>query len=767
MSNRPSSVLRACIRFDFCLFCTTALALAQVSVLTANYDNQRTNANVHESVLKPSNVNPASFGKIASFPVDGQIYAQPLYAAGVQTLGVKKNVVYVATMHNSVYAIDADAPQTNLPLWLVNLGPSVPSSLLQFDDIRPEVGILSTPVIDLSRQVIYVVSDTLDSSSQKPVFRLHALSLANGHEVMNGPVTIGATVTGSGAASADGAIAFDASMQLQRPGLALANGAVYLAFGSHADDLDFHGWLFAYDSSNLQHRISVFNTTLNGWGGSIWQSGRAPAVDEQGNLYVVTGNGDYDGSSNFGESVLRLSGADSTLLDWYTPQEWSDYNTKDFDLGTTGAILVPNTNLVLAAAKSGTMYLIQRDSMGHLGPDNTNSVQGVQVNEWGLFHMALWNNQAGPIVYEFEPWGALKAFQIVNGRINATMLSQYVPRSSSFFAGIAVSANGGSNGTGIVWLTTGDSRAGSPGTLHALDASDLSHELWNSDMAPADAFGTAAKFAAATVVNGRVYIPTFSNALAIYGPLSPTSIHPAAPLTSRITSVVNGANFKPSAVSPGELVTIYGANIGPAQTINFQVDANNQVATSLSGTEVLFDGMRAPVLSTSATQVGAIVPFGLARPTTQVQVLYKGVPSPSMTVPVVPATPSLFSLDGTGAGPGTILNQDGSLNSVDHPAARDSVVILYGTGAGNTDPGGVDGKVFMDAPYPTPLLPVTVFIDNQPAEVIYAGAAPGMVAGVVQINVRVPSTASSGSEVPVVFKVGDYTSLNEVTLAIR
>src|ERR1700730_13467111 len=145
MLKRPSSVL-------VCTFFSAALALAQVNVLTANYDDQRTNSNVHETVLRQSNVNPASFGKIASFPVDGQIYAQPLYAAGVQTLGVKKNVVYVATMHNSVYAIDADAPQTNLPLWQVNLGPSVPSSLLRFDDILPEVGILSTPVIDLSRQ---------------------------------------------------------------------------------------------------------------------------------------------------------------------------------------------------------------------------------------------------------------------------------------------------------------------------------------------------------------------------------------------------------------------------------------------------------------------------------------------------------------------------------------------------------------------------------------------------------------------------------------
>jgi uncharacterized protein (TIGR03437 family) len=190
-------------------------------------------------------------------------------------------------------------------------------------------------------------------------------------------------------------------------------------------------------------------------------------------------------------------------------------------------------------------------------------------------------------------------------------------------------------------------------------------------------------------------------------------------------------------------------------------------STSLSGTEVLFDGMRAPVLYTSATQVGAVVPFGLTQPATQVQVLYKGVLSSPMTVPVVPATPSLFSLDGTGSGPGTIVNQDGSLNSKDNPAARGSIVIVYGTGAGITDPAGVDGKVVLDAPYPAPLLPVTVLIDNQPAEVIYAGAAPALVMGLVQINVRVPSAASSGPEVPVVFKVGDYSGLNVVTLAIR
>jgi hypothetical protein len=224
-----------------------------------------------------------------------------------------------------------------------------------------------------------VVSETLDAS-QKPIFKLHALLLANGREVMNGPVTIAASVAGTGASSDNGVIAFDAMSQLQRPGLALANGTVYLAFGSHGDGDNFHGWVMSYDASNLQHAISVLNTTPEGWGSSIWQAGRAPAIDEVGNLYVATGNGDFDGSSNFGESVLRLSGKDLKPLDWYTPDDWDDLNDKDWDFGSVGAVLVPNTNLVLTGAKSGTLCLIRRDSMGHLQPYESGTAQAVEVN---------------------------------------------------------------------------------------------------------------------------------------------------------------------------------------------------------------------------------------------------------------------------------------------------------------------------------------------------------------------------------------------------
>jgi uncharacterized protein (TIGR03437 family) len=755
-------ILTRLTALSFCI-ATYSFAQTQVNVLTGNYDNQRTNANLAETILTPANVNPNSFGKIGTFPVDGQIYAQPLYAAGVQIPGKgAHNVVYVVTMHNSVYAIDADSPQSTVALWQVNLGPSVPSSLLNFSDVLPETGILSTPVIDLTKQVIYLVSETLENGA--PVFRIHGLSLADGHEMLSGPAVISATVQGDGAGSYFGTLPFDPLMHLQRPALALSNGIVYVSFGSHGDGGDYHGWILGYNASNLQLRASVINLSPQGAGAAIWQSGRGPAIDKNGNLYVATGNGDFDGSSNFGESVIKLS-SDLKVQDYYTPNEWAVLNDSDWDLGSTGVILIPDTNSVLTGTKAGLLYLIN-GPMGHLGPDNTSTVQGVQVNQWGMFDFALWNNSKGPLVYEMEPYGVLKAFQIVNGKIAATVVSENNPIIPSMFAGIAVSANGGTDGTGIVWETTGDyGNRLVPGILHALDASDISKELWNSTMVPdRDALGRFAKFVAPTVVNGRVYAPTFSNSLAIYGLLASGNSDNGPP---QITAVASGASFLGDAVSPGEVLAIFGANLAPAGLANLQTDDSSHVTTTLSDTQIFFDGVSAPMLYTSGNQLGAIVPFNTAGPTTQVVVLSQGQMSSPMTMPVVRAVPALFSLDGTGGGPGAILNQDGSPNSSANPADRSSVVVLYGTGAGQTSPAGDDGKIAGDLPLPAPVLPVTVFIDNQPAEVLYAGAAPGMVQGVIQINARVPSTASSGPTITVMFKVGDYSSPNTVTLSVR
>jgi uncharacterized protein (TIGR03437 family) len=733
-----------------------------ISVLTANYDNDRTNANLQETVLTTANVNKANFGKIGTFPVDGAIFAQPLYASGVQIAGKgASNVVFVVTMHNSVYAIDADAPQSTTPLWQVNLGPAVPSSVLSITDILPEIGILSTPVIDLSLQTMYVVADTLENGA--PVFRIHALSLADGHEMLNGPVAVAATVMGNGVGSkADGTLSFDASLSLQRPGLALLNGVVYLSFGSHGDKGGFHGWMIGYDATNLNHQVAALSTTPNGYGASIWQSGRAPAIDAAGNLYAATGNGDFDGLSNFGESVLKLSGGLS-ILDWYTPDQWSTWNDNDLDLGSVGMILIPGTNLLLSGGKSGHLFLINRDSMGHLGPLNTSAVQSVQINQSGVFDVALWNSPRGPIAYVQEAFSSLQAYQISGGQLNTTKLSQ-TASVLTFVAGIAVSANGNRDGTGIVWQTTADFGSHQqPCTLHAFDALDLSHELWNSDMVPSDAVGRFVKFVPPTVVNGRAYVPTLSNQLVTYGLKTTTPPDNGPP---QITAVVNGASYLGDSVAPGEVVVIFGANLGPVDLTNLQLDATGRVTTLLSGTQIFFDNVAAPLLYTSATQLGAVVPFGTSGPIVQVQVMYQNQTSDRFSMPVTPASPAIFAADGTGGGQGAILNQDSTPNNWDNPADPGSIVSLYATGGGLTDPQGEDGKITSDLPYPKPLLPVHVFIDNQPAEVLYAGAAPGSVQGVLQINARIPPGVSEGG-VTVTIQVGDTLSPNTIILVVR
>jgi len=518
-----------------------AISTAQVNVLTANYDTDRTNSNNSETILNPASVNSQSFGKLGTLPVDGEIYAQPLYVSGVSIAGQLHNVIYTATMHNSVYAFDADAIASGAPLWNVNLGPSIPPATLNFTDVDVEVGILSTPVIDLARQAIYVVSDTLQDGN--PTFSLHALSLADGHEIERGPVVIAGSVAGTGDGSQT--VEFDAAQLLQRPGLALLDRALYVGFGSHGDDPPWHGWMFAYDASNLQGRRAIFCTTPNGVRSSIWQAGRAPAIDDgagievtreggrtpiiqnEASIYVATGNGDYDGITNFGESILRLSPTDLAVVDWFTPDNFADLSYNDWDLGSSGVILVPGTNLLVTAGKSGNLYLAPRTGMGHVAPANSDTVQTFNVTVNGIWDTALWNNQSGPTVYVAEPFGGpLAAFRITNGVISTQAQSQ----TDSFpttYAGIAISSDRGQDGTGIVWLTTGDfTKTPAPGILDAFDADDLTRSLWSSTtLSDRDAPGIFAKFVPPTVVNGKVFVPTFSNQLAVYGllPKSPQS----------------------------------------------------------------------------------------------------------------------------------------------------------------------------------------------------------------------------------------------------
>jgi hypothetical protein len=515
---------------------------AQVNILTANGNNDRTNSNLQETLLSPATVGTPAFGKLGVFPVDGQVYGQPLVVSGLAISGGTHNVVFVTTMHNSVYAFDADAMSPTSLLWKVNLGPSVPAPLLfgQWGDINFEVGILSTGVIDLQRGVLYVVADVFENGA--PVFYLHALDLATGAERLNGPVALTASVPGTGSAAlANGTIPLDPMQHIQRPGLLLANNSVYVCFGSHGDQDPYHGWMLGYDASDLRRQLSVFMSTPNGNGGALWQSGRGPVADLQGDIYAITGNGDYDGVQNFGESMVKVSAQGSTTLDWFTPSDWKSMSDNDFDL-SAGPALISGTHTVIGADKGGNLYVVNGDAMNQPG-----GAKIIAASSGSIFNFAVWSHGGSASVYTQGEQEPVKCFQISGAGVNPSSVSadsnsglhgrgrsidhQVQGRLVSTAAttipfgriGITISANGDQEGSGILWESTGDYNAGTPGTLHAYDASNLANELWNSDMNPGrDQMPPVTKFVSPTVANGKVYVPSNANVVTVYG-LSPSN----------------------------------------------------------------------------------------------------------------------------------------------------------------------------------------------------------------------------------------------------
>jgi hypothetical protein len=453
----------------------SSLLWAQVDVLTANYDNNRTNANLGEFVLNKGNVNSTQFGKLFSLAVDGQVYAQPLYMRGVNVSGGAQNVLFVATMNNSVYAFDAAATASTAPVWMRNFGQPVNPNDFSlvgspYTDLLAQIGILGTPVIDPASSTLYVVHYTFTSGTNGNVcaYYLHALDLGTGAEKFNGPVQIRATVTGSGWAGLETVVnnqlAFDAGQHLQRPGLLLLNGTVYIAFGSHGDIGPWHGWIIAYDASTLQ-QTSVFNTTANNAGGaSIWQGGKGLAADSAGNIYVATGNGTQDGVQDWGESVLRITtNGGLNVADYFTPSDWMTLNDNDTDMGASGPVLIPGTNLVYAIGKEGMLFLLDQANLGHEIATNSQVVQSFQAgnptltltqqeNSWLVFNTAFWDNGGGQILYMW-PQGqtSLRSYKMVNGVFETTAYSTNPTAMSSLpFPGMTVSAYGSLTDTGIL-----------------------------------------------------------------------------------------------------------------------------------------------------------------------------------------------------------------------------------------------------------------------------------------------------------------------------
>ena len=526
-------------------------------VLTYHNDLARDGVNDQEYALTPANVSAASFGKLFACSVDGAIYTQPLWVANLTMKGAARNVVFVATQHDSVYAFDADASPC-VQLWTANvIGAShggtsgettIPAGSSGFlvgsgdGDMMPEVGITGTPVIDAARGALYVVSKSVNPAGTVFYQRLHAIDLATGAEKPGSPVTIAATYPGVG----DGgtSVAFNPRSENQRAGLALLNnGTVYVAWGSHEDAPPFYGWIIGYTYTGSSFtRSFVFNVAPNRRSGGIWMGGAAPAADSSNNLYAITSNGVFDAASatapnnDYGDSFLKLSSS-LGVLQYFTPSNEQTLSINNDDFGAGGAAVLGNlpsgspiTHLAIGGGKDGNLYVLNRDSLGGFGDSKAWQIIPIRAaggsNAAGILCVgALWNDT----LYLAGAGGALTAYQLNKSTALFSLSGSATQPSGGFgFPGTTPSVSALGNTNGIVWALdnsgycTRDSPRCGPAVLHAYDATNVTHELWNSSMQSADAAGYAVKFVVPTVANGKVYVATRGNNTG--GPDASTSV---------------------------------------------------------------------------------------------------------------------------------------------------------------------------------------------------------------------------------------------------
>jgi hypothetical protein len=522
-------------------------------------DNFRTGQNLAESILTPSTVTKLEFGLQFTDAVDGQVYAEPLYVPGVPVPSQgTHNVVYVATEFDSVYAFDAD--QAGPALWHTSfIDPAsgitpVPSSDVGCTDLVPWIGITATPVIDGTTGTLYVISKVKLGPS-KYQQQLHALDITTGFEMPNSPVTIMATVAGTGIGENKGQISFDPLKEHDRPALTLANGVVYLSFASHCDSEPYHGWILGYNETTLAQAV-VYNTTPNGSEGGIWQSGCGPGVDTNGDLIAITGNGTFDTGAprvDYGDSYLRLTPGSGTLSvsSFFTPSNELTLDEKDQDLGSGGNLMLPdqtdapnNPHLMVSAGKQGTLYLVNRDDMGGFiaPPAADQIVQELPGEVGGMYGTpAYWQGTVPSVglqnmIYTGGVSDQPKMFVVSSGLIQTPPASSAMNVTFGYpGASPVISANGTTTG-GILWAidSTEWSIAG-PAILYAFDATNLSTELYGSNQFSSDEPGPAVKFTVPTVANGSVYIGTQTQ-LAVFG-LFPNG-RPTPTATSTATPTV-------------------------------------------------------------------------------------------------------------------------------------------------------------------------------------------------------------------------------------
>ncbi|GCE18892.1 hypothetical protein [Dictyobacter kobayashii] len=521
------------------------------AVTTYKGNNARLGQYSNETTLHTGNVSVNQFGKRVTYPVDGQVYAEPLYLPNITINGTSHNVVFVETEHDSIYAFDADQTTPTAPLWqtsFLSTGVTPASNLdVSCNDMVPEIGITSTPVIDSTSNTLYLVALTKENGSL--VYRLHALDITTGQDKPGSPTIISGSVTGTGRGSVGGKVAFNPQYERQRSALLQVNGQVYVAFASFCDVGSYHGWIMSYgynETAGFQ-QTHIYNNTPDGVGGGIWGGNGALAADSTGNIYTVSGNGDFNlntGGKNAGDSFVKLN-PDLSTASYFAPFNQLCLQQADADLGSGGPILIPNTNEIIGAGKEGRVYVIDRNNMGQFTADPTlNCNSAAEKNRVNVdkIHQELPPNTIGGMYSTPVYWNGTVYFTGVNDHTKAftynfstntlnTTPSAQTPESFKFTGGDAVLSSNGTNvGTGILWAID------PLGILRAYDASNISNEIYNSSQnSTRDGLDSYVKFTTPTVANGEVFVGT-KTSLNIYGLLKGTpQPTPTATTTGTVT----------------------------------------------------------------------------------------------------------------------------------------------------------------------------------------------------------------------------------------
>ena len=628
---------------------TPARSQTPFSVTTRSYNSQRTGANSNETFLNTSNVNSSKFGMLFSRPVDGEVYAQPLYLPNLNIAGGTHNVLFVATMHDSIYAFDADSPTASTPLWKtsylstidgVNAPPvtttSIPTSDVgwncgNYKDIAVEIGIIGSPVIDTTTNTMYFVVRTKETGGPAGTYvqRLHAVNIFTGLDRV-APIVI----TASYPNSSGGTVVFDPLIENQRSALLLDHGTLYIAWASHCDTGNYHGWVMSYNPTTLGLK-NVFCSTPDGWAGGVWASGQGIAADAAGNIYVVCGNGDSSkrsGGTGYGNSLVKLTPttgtypAAFTIADWFMPYNTDTYlNPADLD-SACGPTLVPGPSgktYVIMGGKNGWAYICDSSNLGKFNPNNAGSpqndyqiVSSFQVANAHLHGSAAYYlGPTGTFMYLWGEYSALRAFPFNGTTFASTPATQTPYNAPNGMPGgtMTISSNGITAGTGIVWANlpwNGDAnQAVVPGVLRAFDATDMTKELWNSHQSVArDDFGNYAKYCPPVVTNGKVYMATFSNQVVAYGILP-------APLAASNLTATGGASAIGLNWTAGPYATSYNikrslSSAGTYTTIATGVTTNSYTDSGLiNGTRYYYKVSATNYLGTSGdSNIASAVP---------------------------------------------------------------------------------------------------------------------------------------------------------------